>query len=182
MTSEMENDTETATVEMRDTLNLTSIESLVANGIDMYLPPILFITGLVCNTVVILVMRAPYFAKVSTSLYMSFNALFDNVSILMVLPAHWLHVNFPYVIYRDSYSDFICKALNFLGWGTSDRKHTDVIDDDGTRNRYQISFAFCIVLHGEKAKYVIGCLIVLILFKDGIFLVSSAMVLLQKET
>ena len=180
----MTNLTETATDEiLRDTLNLTSIESLVASGIDMYLPPILFVTGLVCNTVVILVMRAPYFAKVSTSLYMSFNALFDNVSILMVLPAHWLHVNFPYVIYRGSHSDFICKALNFLGWGTSDLGI--ILTSSMTMERaIAIKFplhsvSYCTV---KKAKYVIGCLVVFILLKDGIFLVSSAMVPLQEET
>ena len=181
MTSDID-DTESITV-VDQTTEVTSTESLVANGIDLYLPPVLFITGLVCNTLVILVMRAPYFAKVSTSLYMSFNALIDNVSILMVLPAHWLHVNFPDVIYRGSHSDFICKALNFLGWGTSDLGI--ILTSAMTLERaIAIKFplhsvSYCTV---KKAKYVIGCLIVFILLKDGIFLVSSVMVPLHVES
>ena len=182
MTSEMDNGTDVTTVKDR-IIDLLSAESMVANGIDLYLPPFLFITGLVCNTLVILVMRAPYFAKVSTSLYMSFNALIDNVSILMVLPVHWLHVNFPYVIYRGSHSDFICKALNFIGWGTSDLGiilTSSMTLERAIAIKFPLqSLSLCTV---KKAKYVIGCLIVVILLKDGIFLVSSVMVPLQDET
>lgn len=182
ITLEWENDTESTTV-VYQTTDAMSAESLAANGIDLYFPPVLFITGLVCNTLVILVMRAPYFAKVSTSLYMSFNALIDNVSILMVLPVHWLHVNFPYVIYRGTHAEFICKALNFLGWGTSDLGI--ILTSAMTLERaIAIKFplhsvSYCTV---KKAKYVTGCLVVFILFKDGIFLVSSVMVPLQDET
>ena len=177
------NSTDDASRSFLEMLNLTaSIESSVANKIDLYLPPILFATGLVCNTLVILVMRAPYFSKVSTSLYMSFNALIDNVSLLIVLPVHWLHVNFPDAIYRGPNSDLICKALNFLGWGTSDLGI--ILTSAMTMERaIAIKFplqsaSYCTV---KKARYVIGCLMVFIILKDGIFLAASTLMPLEEE-
>ena len=176
------NTTENST-KIVEVLNRTaSIESRIANGIDLYLPPVLFVTGVICNTLVILVMRSQYFSKLSTSLYMGFNALTDNASILIILPVHWMHVNFPHAIYRGPNSDFICKALNFLGWGSSDLGI--ILTSAMTMERaIAIKFplksvSYCTV---KKARYVIACLVLLIFLKDAIFLVKSAMVPFEEE-
>ena len=163
-------------------LETESLPSKIANGIDLYLPPILFFTGLVCNTLVILVMRSPYFVKLSTSLYMSFNALTDNASILIILPVHWLYVNYPHAIYRGQNSDIICKFLNFLGWGSSDLGI--ILTSAMTMERaIAIKFplqsvSYCTV---KKARYVIVILVLIILLKDAIFLVKSTMVPLEEQ-
>ena len=151
-------------------------ESQFANTLDLYLPPLFIIVGFTCNTLVIIIMRGSNFSSTSTALYITCNALIDNVCILMVLPAHWLHVNFPDAIYRGSNSDFICKVFNFLGWSSSD---LGIILTAAMTTDRAIAVRFplqSLVLSTVKtAKYVTGCLIVVIFLKDGVFLISSVM-------
>ena len=88
--------------------------------LDLYLPPVVFAIGIVCNVLVIVVMRSKHFRKLSTSFYMAVNAFTDGVSILVALPVHFLYVNFPDIFEHVRHRDSICAFFNILGWGTSD--------------------------------------------------------------
>ena len=149
----------------------------IADGIDLYVPPVLMVVGLLCNILVILVMRTSFFVHISTSLYITVNACIDNVSLTVALPVHWIYVNFPEVIYRGSNSDVICKLINFIGWGTSDLGiylTAAMTFERAFAIKYPLKAPrFCTI---QKVKYVIVGLVVVVTLKDGFLLVNSVMV------
>jgi len=145
--------------------------------LDMYSPPILVVMGITCNTLVIFVMRMRYFRHVSTSLYISTNAFVDNMSLLISFPPHWLHVNFPALIYRGSHSHLLCKLFNFVGWGMS---NLGVVLTAAMTIERAIAVTFPLkaasMCTTQKAKRVTVSLVVLVALKDAHFLILSDMV------
>ena len=89
-------------------------------AINMYLPPVLIFTGVVCNCLVIKVMLSIYFRFISTSFYMGINAGVDNFSLIVLLTSHWINANFPGTMYRGRNAHYMCKMFNFFGWSSSD--------------------------------------------------------------
>ncbi|XP_013061283.2 alpha-1A adrenergic receptor-like [Biomphalaria glabrata] len=98
----------------------SSVQNKISCGIDLYLPPFLFINGVVCNILVIVVMRSKNFRSNSTSFYIVVNALIDTASILVNLPSHYIFVNFHLVLQKVVTANSICSFFNVFGWGTSD--------------------------------------------------------------
>lgn len=149
----------------------------LADFLDLYMPPILIVIGVTCNTFVILVMRTSYFCKTSTSLYMSFNAVVDNITLAVAFPAHWIHVSFPDLIYRGKYSDLICKTFHFIGSSTSNIGI--VLTAAMTLER---AFAIKFPLKAprlctkRKAKIVTFGLVMFVCLKDLHYLILSKMV------
>lgn len=77
-----------------------SILCRITDGLDLYFPPFLIVSGVVCNVLVVLVMRSAYFRSLSTSFYMMANAVVDTFSLISLLTVDWLNVNYPSTIYR----------------------------------------------------------------------------------
>ncbi|XP_071110515.1 motilin receptor-like [Haliotis cracherodii] len=105
---------------MSNTSVVNTTEYIIASYIDLYVPPILVVMGTICNVLVVMVMQSRYFRNVSTSFYMSVNAITDIASLDIALPVHWLYVNYPWIFLRNPEFDDMCKFFNFFGWGSSD--------------------------------------------------------------
>ena len=97
-----------------------SILCRITDGLDLYFPPFLIVSGVVCNVLVVLVMRSVYFRSISTSFYMMANAVVDTFSLIGLLTVDWLNVNYPSTIYRGDNSHYMCKFFHFFGWVSSD--------------------------------------------------------------
>lgn len=97
-----------------------SILCRITDGLDLYFPPFLIVSGVVCNVLVVLVMRSAYFRSLSTSFYMMANAVVDTFSLISLLTVDWLNVNYPSTIYRGPDSHYMCKFFHFFGWVSSD--------------------------------------------------------------
>ncbi|KAK3602746.1 hypothetical protein CHS0354_017204 [Potamilus streckersoni] len=153
------------------------LEVAIADALDLYVPPVLIILGAVCNILVIVIMRSTYFQNVSTSLYISVNALVDFGSLVFVLPPHWIQVNFPWIISRGPNADIICKVLNFLGWYTSDYGIILTVAmtiERAIAMRFPLKAASWCTL--RKAKRVIIGLSLVIILKDFHFAIMSILV------
>lgn len=97
-----------------------SILCRITDGLDFYFPPFLIVTGVVCNVLVILIMRSAFFRSLSTSFYMMANAVVDTFSLISLLTVDWLNINYPSTIYRGEDSHYMCKFFHFFGWVSSD--------------------------------------------------------------
>ncbi|XP_052806333.1 cysteinyl leukotriene receptor 1-like [Mya arenaria] len=161
----------------------TSVYGSIAGALDLYSPPVLIAIGVTCNVLVICVMRLPYFKHVSTSLYMCTNAVVDNASLLVAFPPHWIHVNFPRLIFRGEHAHFLCKLFNFVGWGTS---NLGIVLTAAMTVERAIAVTF--PLHASalctkrRAKYATVALLIFISIKDAHFLLKSTMAPLEFET
>ena len=82
-------------------------------------PPILIVSGLIFNILVVCVMRTRFFQRQNISVYMTALALNDATSLCISMTSHWLYVSFDDVYNRDKLTD-ICKFLQFYGWGNCD--------------------------------------------------------------
>ncbi|KAL3861369.1 hypothetical protein ACJMK2_007405 [Sinanodonta woodiana] len=153
------------------------LEVAIADALDLLVPPVLIFLGSVCNILVIAIMKSTYFHNVSTSLYISVNALVDFGSLVFVLPPHWIHVNFPWIISRGPNADIMCKVFNFVGWFTSD--YGIILTVAMTIER---AIAIRFPLHSvswctlRKAKRVILGLSIIIMLKDFHFAITSILV------
>ncbi|CAL1541306.1 unnamed protein product, partial [Lymnaea stagnalis] len=96
------------------------IEVRITCGTDLYLPPFLFVFGVISNIFVIIVMRSKAFRSISTSFYMTANAVTDATSLLINLPVHYIFVNFHQVFRNAMHAHYMCSFFNVLGWGSSD--------------------------------------------------------------
>lgn len=79
-----------------------ALEKFITAQINLYLPPVLFITGIISNVFVVLVMQSGHFRHRSTSFYISVSAIVDGLSLAVALPAHYFYVNFPHVRRRQT--------------------------------------------------------------------------------
>lgn len=149
----------------------------IVQVLDLYACPVLVVVGSTCNTLVIIVMRMRYFRNVSTSFYISVNALVDNISLFLPFPAHWLYVNFPDIFRNHSSSDFLCKIFHFLGWFTSNfgiALTAAMTMDRAIAVKFPLkSLHLCTV---KKARYVTLTLLVVIALKDIHYILKSRMV------
>lgn len=165
---------------MNDTGDETAARSRlgnVADSLDLYAPPVLIAIGVTCNSLVIVIMRTRYFKNVSTSLYMCFNAVVDNITLLVAFPVHWFHVSFPELIYRGHQSDIICKITYFIGVSTSNL---------GIVLTAAMTLERCVAIKWplkassictkRKAKYVMTGLVFFVALKDIHYLIKSRMV------
>lgn len=100
--------------------NITDVRVRATCGIDLFLPPFLFVIGLISNVLVVLVMRSKSFRSLSTSFYMIVNAVTDTSSILVALPIHYIFVNVPHAFAEIRHAHAMCSFFNVFGWGTSD--------------------------------------------------------------
>lgn len=91
-----------------------------ADIVNLYFPPALIGLGVFVNILSILVMRSPYFRKVSTTVYLTAGAINDLMGLSMALLPHWLFVNYSHVYKRGRVTDGLCKFLNFYGYSTTD--------------------------------------------------------------
>ncbi|KAH9490811.1 hypothetical protein Btru_032464 [Bulinus truncatus] len=98
----------------------SSVQVKISCGIDLYLPPFLFIFGVISNVLVIIVMRSRHFRSNSSSVYMVAGALADTASLLVNLPAHYIFVNFHMVFHSVLGAHYLCSFFNIFGWSTSD--------------------------------------------------------------
>lgn len=160
-------------------MNLTtwSLGYDAARGINLYIPPILIITGSVCNILVVMVMRSDYFCFVSTSFYMTVNAIVDTLSLLFALSTHWVYLNFPDLIFRGLNSDITCKFFQFFGWGTSDY---GVILTAAMTTEKAIAIMFPLKASSwcttKRAKRIMVMLAFVIVLKESHFLFKAVMV------
>ncbi|KAK3602745.1 hypothetical protein CHS0354_017201 [Potamilus streckersoni] len=157
--------------------NSITLDGKIVDALDLYVPPVLIILGAVCNILVIVIMRSTYFQNVSTSLYISVNALVDFGSLVFVLPPHWIHVNFPWIISHGPNSDIMCKVLNFLGWYTSDYGIILTVAmtiERAIAMRFPLKAASWCTL--RKVKRVIFSLGIVILLKDFHIAIKSTLV------
>ncbi|XP_025083178.1 uncharacterized protein LOC112557497 [Pomacea canaliculata] len=102
------------------TCDVKTLLSVIADTLDFYFPPILFVAGIICNALVVMVMQSRHFRHISTSFYMSITAGVDFASLLVSLPAHYLYVNFPEVFDNVRQAHIMCSFFNLFGWGSSD--------------------------------------------------------------
>ena len=91
-----------------------------ADIVNIYFPPALIGLGVFVNLLSIMVMRSPYFRKVSTSVYLTAGAINDLMGLVLALLPHWLFVNYPHVYRRGPVTDDLCKFLNFYGYSNTD--------------------------------------------------------------
>jgi hypothetical protein len=149
----------------------------IADQLDLYAPPILILIGVTCNSLVIVIMRTRYFSNVSTSLYMCFNAIVDNITLLVAFPLHWLHVSFPELIYRGDYEDYICKVTYFIGVSTS---NVGIVLTAAMTLERAVAIKFPLkapsLCTKRKAKYVMLGLVMFVALKDIHYLLKSKMV------
>lgn len=103
-----------------DVLLTSRHETDIITWIDMILPPVIFFFGLFSNALVILVMRSRYFHSTPISIYISSISIIDSMGVLLMLPIHFLHVNFPSFSQRLQGQNWLCRLINSFGWGTSD--------------------------------------------------------------
>ncbi|KAL3861368.1 hypothetical protein ACJMK2_007404 [Sinanodonta woodiana] len=160
--------------------NSVTLTGEIVDAIDLYVPPLLVLLGVVCNMLVIVTMKSIYFQNVSTSLYISVNALVDFGSLALVLPPHWIHVNFPWIISRGPNADIMCKVFNFVGWFTSDYGIILTVAmtiERAIAIRFPLKAASWCTL--GKVKRVILCLGIVILLKD--FHIAIKSILVEKD-
>lgn len=94
------------------TCDVKTLLSVIADTLDFYFPPVLFVAGIICNALVVMVMQSRHFRHISTSFYMSITAGVDFASLLVSLPAHYLYVNFPEVcLFKHYFLNFVKKFL-----------------------------------------------------------------------
>ncbi|XP_052085023.1 thyrotropin-releasing hormone receptor-like [Mytilus californianus] len=93
-------------------------DATFTHGIDVYYPPILIVLGVACNILVLLVMRTRYFRYQPSSVYMIAGSINDIFSLSISMTTHWLHVTFD--VYSRDKTRYICKFLDFYGWGNCD--------------------------------------------------------------
>lgn len=102
---------------MNDTKQDIRFQSFT-HSIDQFYPPILILVGVTCNVLVLLVMRTRYFRYQPSSVYMIGGAINDIFSLSIAMTTHWLHVTFD--VYSREKTRYICKFLDFYGWGNCD--------------------------------------------------------------
>ncbi|XP_070207788.1 neuromedin U receptor homolog nmur-2-like [Littorina saxatilis] len=159
---------------------LTTAETFTAykaaDIVNLYLPPTLIILGVFLNSLSVLVMRSPYFRKVSTSVYLTASSVNDVMGLVLALLPHWLFVNYPYVYSRGAVTDGLCKFFNFYGFSNTDV--TLIITACMTADRaYVIKFPLNVarVNTVRRAMYVIGVSVVIVMVKNCHLWFASAM-------
>ncbi|XP_041363719.1 apelin receptor-like [Gigantopelta aegis] len=155
----------------------TTVAFRIADGIDLYVPLLLSISGIVCNILVVMVMHSKYFRHNSTSFYMMVNAIVDTSSLALVLPAHWLYVNFPGLFVKTPQSHVMCKFFNFFGWGTSD---LGILLTVAMTTERAIAVTLPLRVNSlctkRRAKIGVAVVTVIVTVKDLHFLMTSVMV------
>ncbi|OWF41058.1 growth hormone secretagogue receptor type 1-like [Mizuhopecten yessoensis] len=144
--------------------------------VDLLYPPVLIIVGVTFNILIIVVMRTRYFKEQSTSVFMTMGAANDTVSFLVSMLTHWLYVSFPGV-YNKEKAGWICKFLDFYGWGNCDLGI--LITTSMTIDRaFAISFPLRMASGNnvKRAKITVGIMTLIVVAKEFHFLIGSEMV------
>lgn len=163
----------TLNISFPDNSSLTRTSFLILNTVY---PPFLIICGLICNILVVCVMRTRFFQKQNISVYMTALALNDAISLCISMTSHWLYVSFEDVYDRDKLTD-ICKFLQFYGWGNCD--FSILVSTTMSVNR---AIAVSLPLKtrwkysSRRPKFVILFLLFVVLVKNIHFVFSSKIV------
>ncbi|XP_076451270.1 sex peptide receptor-like [Babylonia areolata] len=140
----------------------------ISKAIDFWVPPLVFFTGTLTNTLVIMVMRSKHFRHMSTSFYMAVSALVDIISLLVPIPPHYLYVNFPHIFDSVRHVHVICSISHASGWMTSNLGvflTVAMTIDRSLAIQFPLKApTLCTV---KKAKIVTVCLLVLVFLMDG---------------
>lgn len=92
----------------------------IMDGLDFYFLFFLIVLGVVCNVLVVLVMRSVYFCLLFMFFYMMVNVVVDIFSLISFFMVDWLNVNYFLIIYRGFDFYYMCKFFYFFGWVSSD--------------------------------------------------------------
>ncbi|XP_033763254.1 uncharacterized protein LOC117344570 [Pecten maximus] len=144
--------------------------------VDLIYPPVLIVTGVTFNILIIVVMRTRFFNEQSTSVFMTMGAANDTLSLLVSMLTHWLYVAFPGV-YNKEKAGWICKFLDFYGWGNCDLGI--LITTSMTIDRaFAISFPLRMASGNniKRAKITVVCMTLIVVAKEFHFLIGSEMV------
>ncbi|XP_060069263.1 galanin receptor type 1-like [Ylistrum balloti] len=144
--------------------------------VDLIYPPVLIIIGVIFNILIIVVMRTRFFHEQSTSVFMTMGATNDTLSLMVSMLSHWLYVAFPEV-YSKEKAGWICKFLDFYGWGNCDLGI--LITTSMTIDRaFAISFPLRMTSgdNVKRAKITIGIVTLIVVAKEFHFLIGSDMV------
>lgn len=147
----------------------------IHNVVDIVYPPMLIIIGVTCNIIVICVMRTPCFYRQPISVFMIAGSVNDVLSLLISMPTHWLYVAFDNIYDKDAVG-WICKFLDFFGWGNCDLGI--LITAAMTYNR-ACAIMFPLrqaTVTRRNANHVLAGLVVIVVFKDFHFFIGSYMV------
>ncbi|XP_048739366.1 uncharacterized protein LOC125653796 [Ostrea edulis] len=142
-------------------------------------PPFLIVSGLICNILVVCVMRTRFFQRQNISVYMTALALNDASSLCISMTSHWLYVSFDNIYDREKTAD-ICKFLQLYGWGNCD--FSILLSTTMSVNR---AIAVSLPLEtrskysSRKPKFVIFFLFLVVLIKNIHFVFSSKIVKME---
>ncbi|KAK7093961.1 growth hormone secretagogue receptor type 1-like [Littorina saxatilis] len=143
--------------------------------INAFMPWLLIIVGSVCNVFIILGMRNSKFRSLSTSVFMTVGAFNNLTSLVILLVAHWVHLNFPNSIVRSKGADILCKFFNFYGPGQADLGI--MLMSAMTADRaYAILRPLTSVDLVKRAKIVIGVCVAVVMVKEFHFCFTSVIV------
>ncbi|XP_069106659.1 uncharacterized protein [Argopecten irradians] len=144
--------------------------------VDLIYPPVLIVMGVTFNILIVVVMRTRFFNEQSTSVFMTMGAANDTLGLLVSMLSHWLYVVFPQV-YNKEKAGWICKFLDFYGWGNCDLGiliTTSMIVD----RAFAISFPLRMASGNnmKRAKITVACMTLIVVAKEFHFLIGSDMV------
>lgn len=156
------------------TMNVTKV--VEAELIDVIYPLVLIITGVTFNILIIVVMRTRHFKEQSSSVYMTMGAGNDTLSLLVSMTTHWLHVSFSGIYHKET-SGWICKFLDFYGWGNCDL--SILLTTAMTVDRaIAITFPLKVASRNniKRAKIAVTLVTLIVVAKEFHFLIGSDMV------
>lgn len=155
--------------------NYSDSSDNIHNVVDFLYPPVLIVIGVTCNIIVICVMRTPCFYRQPISAFMIAGSVNDVLSLLISMPTHWLYVAFDNVYDKNSVG-WICKFLDFFGWGNCD---LGILITAAMMYSRACAIMFPLrqaTVTRRKANQVLVGLVVIVVFKDFHFFIGSYMV------
>ncbi|KAK3589544.1 hypothetical protein CHS0354_041669 [Potamilus streckersoni] len=162
-----------------ESINVSNVADTgkISTAVNLYVPPILIIAGVICNLLIIITTRTKYFRSLSTSVYLATGAVNDMLSLLLALVPHWLYVNFPATYVRTDSSHWMCKFFNFYGWGNTD---LGIIITSAMTAERATAIVFPLksasICTRKRAKIIVVLIIVIVIVKEFHFFISSDIV------
>ncbi|CAF1301609.1 unnamed protein product [Adineta steineri] len=107
------------TIKLNDTTTVSILSSTLPSQIAFVLFPCMVLTGVICNTLIFVIMRRRRMSHLSTCYYMGILAIADTSVLLLGLSVMWLYfVNKKWSLLLQS--TYGCKLLSLLFYTVSD--------------------------------------------------------------
>ncbi len=107
------------TIKSNDTSTISTVSSTLPSQISFALFPCMVLTGLICNTLIFVIMRRRRMSHLSTCYYMGILAIADTSVLLLGLSVMWLYLlNRKWSLLLQS--TYGCKFLSLLFYTVSD--------------------------------------------------------------